>query len=195
MEMSDWSSTCALPISTCNTHLSYRVQLSKKVDVASRYVTLDGGGFNGVGGLGICPNCGWGSSCMWGEEEEGVMFSGLYFLMPHRFLQECIHSAGFHRIPPESTGFLWNGTRIQWNEPGFHWIVTDGTCISACTSKCVYINRLCSLSVSLSLSGYPLPFLGQISHDTMIVALSLTFLTILKSSYLVLFSWGKMQKG
>ena len=119
----------------------------------------------------------------------------LYFLMPHRFLQECIHSAGFHRIPPESTGFLWNGTRIQWNEPGFHWIVTDGTCISACTSKCVYINRLCSLSVSLSLSGYPLPFLGQISHDTMIVALSLTFLTILKSPYLVLFSWGKMQKG
>ena len=81
----------------------------------------------------------------------------LYFLMPHRFLQECIHSAGFH------------------------WIVTEGTCISACKYKCVYINRLCSLSVSLSLSGYPLPFLGQISHDTMIVALSLTFLTILKS--------------
>ena len=37
---------------------------------------------------------------------------GLYFLMPHRFLQECMHSAGFQ----------WNGTRIQWNEPAFHWI-------------------------------------------------------------------------
>ena len=133
----------------------------------------------------------------------------LYFLMPHRFLQECINSAGFHRNPQESTGIQWNGTRIQWNgtgiqwngtgiqqnEPGFHWIVTEGTCISACKYKCVYINRLCSLSVSLSLSRYTLPFLGQISHNTMIVALSLTCLTILKSSYLVLFSWGKMQKG
>ena len=119
----------------------------------------------------------------------------LYFLMPHRFLQECIHSARFHRIPQESTGFQWNGTGIQWNgtgiqwnEPGFHWIVTEGTCISACKYKCVYVNRLCSLSVSLSLSRYMLPFLGQISHNTMIVALSLTFLTILRSSYLVLFS-------
>ena len=118
----------------------------------------------------------------------------LYFLMPHRFLQECIHSAGFHRIPQESTGIHWNGTGIQCNEPGFHWIVTEGTCLSACKYKCVYINRLCGLSVSLSLSRYTLPFLGQISHDTMIVALSLTFPTILKSSYLVLFLWGKMQK-
>ena len=108
----------------------------------------------------------------------------------------------FRRIPQESTGIHWNGTRIQWNgtgiqwnEPGFHWIVTEGTCISACKYKCVYINRLCSLSVSLSLSRYTLPFLGQISYNTMIVALSLTFLTILKSSYLVLLSWGKMQKG
>ena len=101
----------------------------------------------------------------------------------------------FHWIPQDSTGFQWNGTGIQQSEPRFHWIVTEGTCISACKYKCVYINRLCSLSVSLSLSGYPLPFLGQISHNTMIVALSLTFLTTLKSSYLVLFSWGKMQKG
>ena len=119
----------------------------------------------------------------------------LYFLMPQRFLQECIHSAGFHQIPQESTGIQWNGTGIQWNEPGLHWIVTGGTCISACKYKCVYINRLCGLSVSLSLSRYTLPYLGQISHDTMIVALSLTFLTILKSSYLVSFLWGKMQKG
>ena len=118
----------------------------------------------------------------------------LYFLMPHRFLQQCIHSAGFYWIPQESTEIHWNGTGIQWNEPGFHWIVTEGTCISACKYKCVYINRLCGLSVSLSLSRYTLPFLSQISHDTMIVALFLTFPTILKSSYLVLFLWGKMQK-
>ena len=99
--------------------------------------------------------------------------------------------AGMHpfcQIPQESAGFQWNGTGIQQNEPGFHWIVTEGTCISACKYKCVYINRLSSLSVSLSLSRYTLPFLGQISHNTMIVALSLTCLTILKSSYLVLFS-------
>ena len=49
----------------------------------------------------------------------------LYFLMPHRSLQECIHSDGFHQILQESAGFQWNGTRIQWNEPGFHWIVTE----------------------------------------------------------------------
>ena len=102
----------------------------------------------------------------------------LYLLMPHGFLQECIHSTG-----------------IQWNGLGFRWIATEGTYISACKYKCVYINRLCSLSVSLSLSRYALPFLGQISHDTMIVAPYLTFLSVLKSFCLVLFSWGKMQKG
>ena len=49
--------------------------------------------------------------------------------------------------------------------------------------------------MSLSLSRYTLPLLGQISHDTIIVAPSLTFLTVLKSSHLVFFSCGKMQKG
>ena len=56
----------------------------------------------------------------------------LYFSMPHRFLQECIHS----------TGFQWNGTGILWNGPVFHQILTEGTCISACKCECVYINRL-----------------------------------------------------
>ena len=103
----------------------------------------------------------------------------LYFLMLHGFLQECIHS----------TGFQWNRAGIQQNGLGFHWIATEGTYISACKYKYVYIykNRLCSLSVSLSLSRYALPFLGQISHDTMIVTLSLIFLTVLKSSCLVFF--------
>src|ERR1700749_1297139 len=105
--------------------------------------------------------------------------------MPHGFLQECIHS----------TGIQWNRAGIQWNGLGFHWIATEGTYISACKYKCVYINRLCSLSVSLSLSRYALPFLGQISHDTMIVAPYLTFLNVLRSFCLVLFSWGKMHKG
>ena len=51
--------------------------------------------------------------------------SCLYFLMPYRFLQECIHS-----------------TVILWNGPGFHQILTEGTCMSACKYKCLYINRL-----------------------------------------------------
>jgi hypothetical protein len=39
-----------------------------------------------------------------------------------------------------------------------------------------------------------LPFLGKFSHDTIVVALSLSFLNVVKSCYLVLFSWRKMQK-
>ena len=39
-----------------------------------------------------------------------------------------------------------------------------------------------------------LSFLGQFSHDTIIVATSITFLNGLKSSCLVLFWWRKMQK-
>ena len=94
----------------------------------------------------------------------------------------------------ESAGFQWNGTGIQQNEPGFHWIVTEGTCLSACKYKCVYINRLCSLSVSLSLSRYTLPFLGQISHDTIIVALSLPFLMYWNHPTWCCFHRGKCKK-
>ena len=53
-----------------------------------------------------------------------ICTSELYFSMPHRFLQECIHSA-----------------RILWNGPVFHQILTEGSCISACKCECVYINR------------------------------------------------------
>ena len=41
---------------------------------------------------------------------------------------------------------------------------------------------------------YALSFFGQISHGTILVALSLTFLNLLKSCDLVLFSWRKMPK-
>ena len=34
----------------------------------------------------------------------------------------------------------------------------------------------------------------QISHDTIIIAHSFSFLNVVKSCYLVLFSWRKMQK-
>ena len=48
--------------------------------------------------------------------------------------------------------------------------------------------------MSISLLGYTLSFFGQFSHGTIVVALSLTFLNLLKSCDLVLFSWRKMQK-
>jgi hypothetical protein len=48
--------------------------------------------------------------------------------------------------------------------------------------------------VSISLLGHAPAFLGKISHDTIVVALSLSFLNVVKSCYLVLFSWRKMQK-
>jgi hypothetical protein len=52
----------------------------------------------------------------------------------------------------------------------------------------------CSVSVSISLLGYVPSFLGDFSHDTKVVAPSLSFLSVLKSCYLVLFSLRKMQK-
>jgi hypothetical protein len=48
--------------------------------------------------------------------------------------------------------------------------------------------------VSISLLGHAPAFLGNFSHDTIVVALSLSFLNVVKSCYLVLFSWRKMQK-
>ena len=45
-----------------------------------------------------------------------------------------------------------------------------------------------------SLLGYAPSFLGEFSHDTIVVALSLSFLNVLKSCCLVLFSWRKLQK-
>ena len=52
----------------------------------------------------------------------------------------------------------------------------------------------CSLSVSLSLLRYACSFLGRNFYDTVIVAPSLTFLNILKSSCLALFSWKESLK-
>ena len=40
------------------------------------------------------------------------------------------------------TGILWSKAGVLWNGPGFHQILTGGTCISAYKYECVYINRL-----------------------------------------------------
>jgi hypothetical protein len=48
--------------------------------------------------------------------------------------------------------------------------------------------------VSISLLGNTPSFLGEFSHDTKVVAPSLSFANVLKSWYLVLFSWRKIQK-
>ena len=48
--------------------------------------------------------------------------------------------------------------------------------------------------MSISHLGYALSFFGHFSHDTTIVALSFTFLNVLKSCDLVLLSLRKMQK-
>ena len=53
---------------------------------------------------------------------------------------------------------------------------------------------LCSLSVSISLLGHAPSFLGEFSHDTLVVAPFLSFLNTLKSYCLVFCSWRKMQK-
>ena len=50
--------------------------------------------------------------------------------------------------------------------------------ISKLCSLCL---TFCSLLMSISLVGYALSFFGQISHSTIVVALSLTFLNLLKS--------------
>ena len=51
----------------------------------------------------------------------------------------------------------------------------------------------CSLSVSISLLGHAPSFLGEISHDTIVVAPFLSFLNMSKSCCLVFCSWRKMQ--
>ena len=56
------------------------------------------------------------------------------------------------------------------------------------------MSDFCSLSVLISLLGYAPSFLGEFSHDTIVVAPSLSFLNVVKSYYLVLFSWRKLQK-
>ena len=56
------------------------------------------------------------------------------------------------------------------------------------------ISKICSLSVSISLFGQAPSFLGEFSHDIIVVAPSLSFLNVLKSCYLVLFSLRKTQK-
>ena len=48
--------------------------------------------------------------------------------------------------------------------------------------------------MSISLLGHAPSFFGEFSHDTTIVAPSFTFLNVVKSCDLVLFSWRKMQK-
>ena len=53
----------------------------------------------------------------------------------------------------------------------------------------------CSLPVLISHLGYGPSFFGHFSHDVIIVAPSLRFINVLKSSSLVLFSWRKTQKG
>ena len=72
------------------------------------------------------------------------------------------------------TDFCRNASILP-DSTGFHQILIVNT------NVCIYTN-FCSLSVPLSLSWYVLPFWGQISHNTVIVAPSLTFLNVLKSS-------------
>jgi hypothetical protein len=62
------------------------------------------------------------------------------------------------------------------------------------TDFCSLSVFFCSLSVSISLLGYVPSFLGDFSHDTKVVAPSLSFLSVLKSCYLLLFSLRKTQK-
>jgi hypothetical protein len=55
------------------------------------------------------------------------------------------------------------------------------------------MTNFCSLKVSISLLGYTPSFLGEFSHDTKVVAPSLSFVNVLKACYLVLFPLRKMQ--
>ena len=57
----------------------------------------------------------------------------------------------------------------------------------------VYQSTLQSVTVSSLLRQAP-SFFGHFSHDTRIVALSFSFLNVLKLCCLVLFSWRKLQK-
>jgi hypothetical protein len=46
----------------------------------------------------------------------------------------------------------------------------------------------------MSILGHAPSFFGQISHDMIIVAFSLSFLNVLKLCCFVLFSWRQLQK-
>ena len=63
------------------------------------------------------------------------------------------------------------------------------------TDFCSLSAIFCSLSVSISLLRHTPSFLGQISHDMIIVADALNFQNMPKSCCLVLFSQRKMQNG
>ena len=47
-----------------------------------------------------------------------TQFQSLYFLMPHRFLQECIHSARFHRNLLDSSGMEPESSRMSLDSTG-----------------------------------------------------------------------------
>ena len=70
----------------------------------------------------------------------GCTLTLLLYMCPQLWRYLC----SSYKLDPVSSesGLQWNGAEIQQNEPGFHWIVTEGTCISGCKYKCVYINRL-----------------------------------------------------
>ena len=75
---------------------------------------------------------------------------------------------------------------------------------SLCPTFCGFlqsISKLCSPQLTFVVyhclfpfQGIHLPFLVNFSHNTIIVALSFSFLNVVKSCYLVLFLWRKMQK-
>ena len=73
------------------------------------------------------------------------------------------------------------------------WQLISKLC-SLCLTFCSLSAIFCSLSISISLLGYALSFFGQISHGTIAVALSFTFLNLLKSCDLVCFHGEKCKK-
>ena len=111
---------------------------------------VSGGVGGGKGALQVVGNFWLSLEMGTGDAESLPEFRGdtLNFLMPHRFLQECIHS----------TGFQWNGARIQQNGPGFHWIVTEGTCISACKDKVIYRQAVVACQHHCPFQGMHFPF-------------------------------------
>ena len=57
-----------------------------------------------------------------------------------------------------------------------------------------YPSNLQAYQLMRTLLGHAPSFLGEFSHDTIVVAPFLSFLNMLKSCCLVFFSWRKMQK-
>ena len=97
---------------------------------------------------------------------------------------------GKYQCKDLNASILPDSSEVELKSSGMAWIPPDSDGRSACKYICVYINCLCSLSMSLSHLGYALSFLGYFSHNTIIVAPSLTFPNVLKSS-LVLFHGKK----